>query len=151
MGKKYYVVVDESTQDGGFIPIKIVQFSPLVYGPPIIRFTPACMSNRAIRISVVSEKISFDIYVPYRMLRELSNDIYMYRNMDNIGPVKFTLTTPTFSHTMRTNYRSLLKIIKTIKDNYNTYPLFEDQSGNSIQIGILLGRINNLLNNIIEK
>lgn len=153
MVKKYYIVTDE-VQDGGvnpnYIPMKIVNFAPLIIGPPLIKLTPAfTYNNRAIKISVTSPRVSFNIYVPYWMLRSLLNDIYKYRNMSNIGPVQFVLSTPTVTHTMRTDYKSLINIIGTIKNNYKDKPLFEDENGKRLDMVTLITKIKQSLDKLL--
>lgn len=122
MNKRFFIVKDSRDFDGNIIPLKVINYRPLVYGSPIIKYTPTLNPTAPARIKIISNNYEFTIWVPMGNIRNVVDDIYfnLTKNEDKTKPqIIFRIITPTIDSSVATNFDNMLEIIKMINSKYN--------------------------------
>ena len=150
MSKKYYLVKDLESQNGGQFypaqlinptPVKILRTEPYIFGAPIIKLTPFFKSTIGSKIEIETNDYNFRFEMPYFMVRQIVNDFFKYdRLLPNIcdNLVKVKVVSPGLNTTIYTNEYVLSKVLRKIDSRYETKPSFRDQYGKSISLKQLL-------------
>lgn len=155
--RKFYIVKDEENQDGGFIPIKVISFAPvpIIYGAPIVKFgSPYISSGTVVKVNFRSKQFNFTLYVPYKLVRYVLNNVYKYRvaddDVDSRGFVYVTIATPAFTHRIKTDYPGLGKIVKSMKESLENGLTFVDDYGKYMTSGDIVSEIERVLDRILD-
>jgi len=94
-----------------------------VYGAPIIKLN-YISSMKMIDIDIKSDKLSFIMQIPYRLVRTVLDDLY--NNIDKKSTdisIKFNISPYKKIYT-NTSYHNLKRLLKTFKNDYFVQPRY---------------------------
>jgi len=163
---KYHVTKDK-IQDGGYIPFKVMYnviprpigvapvnmvirtipvipyFTPM---SPIISVSNLRAQNSPIVIKVRSQKINFDLALPFVITRQFVDNIYLYRSMEPLDMTRdayITIIAPNFTTSTMISYRTLQRILIDIQNNPSISVRFTDPMGTNIPLTTIIQNLNN--------
>lgn len=125
--KNYCLVKDIETQDGGYVPFKVVGYNPyIVIGSPISGFKAIPVFSRYngldAKIKIVSDKYDFSFSVPARYLTQALQDIYKFTLSTHIGKneprISHTIISSIGEHKLNVSKRTLLYVLDQLRQKY---------------------------------
>lgn len=108
----------------GAIPYKIRSFDNIaLLGPPIIKLR-YLSPMKIIYITVKSDKLSFDMKIPYKLVRTVLDDIYNNMNKQSTD-VKVKLDMAPYNKIyVNMSYDNLLNLLRVFKKDYIIQPQY---------------------------
>jgi hypothetical protein len=137
--KKYCFVKELPTQDGGYVPVRVVATVPqIILGNPLkgyktIPIIPPGLSmhNAMTKINIASNSFVVTISLPFRRIKSTVDSIirwtYIVKNK-NDKPTDFYIITPTYNKRIQTSLRQLLASLKKLGLHYNVTNLYNSLS-----------------------
>ena len=148
MLKRFYIVKDNADMGGRIIPFKVVNYNPIMYGRPIIKYTPAINPYAKATIQIISPSARFTLLVPMNRIRNVVDDIYLNikKNEDKNKPqIIFRIITPTIDSQIATNFDNMVDIIKNINLKYSNI-IYQSNDGSRLTFADMLNKILYALN-----
>ncbi len=115
-----------------------------ILGAPIIRFSPYRRQNYPVRIEVASNKLAFNILVPYGVSRYIVSEIYRQKALGVTGDVVYRIELPQYKLITYGSYDSLVNLLENIKSFGAPYPSFEDTNRNKLKLDDLIEKAKTL-------
>jgi hypothetical protein len=141
--KKYYLVKDEKSQDGGVVPIKVINTSPIVLGAPIIKLgqlTPSTVSM--VNVRSVSPDYEYNFRLPYNIIRP-----FPYSEKKG---VQLLINGPRFKRTVYLPQIGFLRMLRRMQDAYRISPTITDRTGSPVQVVRVLRNLQPLVRTAIS-
>lgn len=122
--RKYYIVKSQPDLTGNIIPIKILNYPEIIYGPPIIKLTPGINPYSIINLKILGPLFEYNLILPYKLLRPVINDLYLnslYPQTATAQRITFRIIAPGFDVNLVSSYAGIYNSISNIQNKYGNY------------------------------
>jgi hypothetical protein len=166
--KKYYLVKDEKSQDGGVVPIKVINGAPII---KLGQLTPSTVSM--VNVRSVSPDYEYNFRLPYNIIRPFVNDVYRFRYPVGYQPstlyspkmmlpskygypysekkgVQLLINGPRFKRTVYLPQIGFLRMLRRMQDAYRISPTITDRTGSPVQVVRVLRNLQPLVRTAIS-
>lgn len=151
--KKYCLMKDVITQEGGCIPHRLYYYqspcAPFVrrsFYAPVFRLSPYISNEYPVEVIVSSSKINFTVKLPHAVVRSFVNDIYKFGQIYNTNEnaVTFKIISPQFTTSYVSSYNALFDLLNKASMYKTSKPLFS-YDGKNMELYMLLEKLKQLL------